>query len=179
MPLRRALIMTFATCLLAACNSSESADGLSEEAQPVSVPEPVVAPATQPASVVDGTTMAPGNWTVNQNAQGGFAMFGELGADPSLTFDCEIATGVVTLTMARQADAMEAWRLDAGGEAARIDMTPVEGPLPLVAAQIEPSLAIFHAFSDPAGEVFLTSPEGIVTQYPAHPGISSILTACS
>ncbi|KLE32529.1 hypothetical protein AAW01_00180 [Aurantiacibacter gangjinensis] len=173
--MKATLFVSLAALAVAACGDTQESETMTETAQPA----PVLTPAPIPTVAADGTALVPGAWTVNENASGGFATYGVEGEDPSLTFDCETATGTVTMTLSRQASAMEAWRLDAGGEAARIDMMPVDGPFPLVAASIEPSLAIFHAFSEPGQTVTLTSPEGAPMQFPTHPGISRIMQACS
>ncbi|WAT17914.1 hypothetical protein OZN62_13510 [Aurantiacibacter sp. MUD11] len=175
MQLRHVMSLGLAALALAACNSSEEV----EETEEVAQPEPVLTPAPQATTAPDGTALVPGSWIVNENAQGAMAMFGEANTEPSLTIDCEAATGTVTMTLSIDASGPEAWRLDAGGEAARIDMAPVEGPLPLLGAEIEPSLAIFHAFSNPDEVVTLTAPTGERWQYPTHPGISRVLYACS
>ena len=82
----------------------------------------------------------------------------------------------MTMTVASSSQTPEAWRLDAGGEAARVDMAPVDGGL---SAEIDPGLAIFHAFSTPGEVVVLTNPTGERMQFPTHPGISRVLDACS
>lgn len=173
MQFRHVLSLGLAALALAACNSSEDAGDTATQ------PEPVLTPAPQATVADDGTALVPGGWSVNESAQGGVAMFGEEGADPSLTIACEAATGTVTLSMAREASAAEAWRVDAGGEAARIDMTPSATQPSLLSAEIEPSLAIFHAFASPGEVVVLTAPSGERLQFPTHPGISRVLYACS
>lgn len=172
MNFRHVLLLSLASAALAACGSSEDA----ETPEAVATPEPVLTTAPVPTAAPDGTALVAGSWTVNQGPAGGSAVFGEEGAEPALRIDCDLATGAVTLGMNRAASGDEAWRIDAGGEAARIDMIPVAGGL---TAQIEGSLAIFHAFSNAGEVVVLTSPTGERMQYPTHPGISQVLYACS
>ncbi len=172
MHFRHVLLVTLASTALAACGSSEDA----ETPEEVAAPAPVLTTAPTPTAAPDGTALVPGSWTVNQSAEGGFASYGEEGTEPALRIDCDRATGAVTLSLGRAASGDEAWRIDAGGEAARIDMTPVAGGL---TAQIEGSLAIFHAMSNAGEVVVLTSPTGERMQYPTHPGISQVLYACS
>lgn len=172
MQFRHVLLAALASGTLAACGSSDEVETNEE----VAAPAPVLTTAPTPTAAPDGTALVPGSWTVNQSAEGGFAAFGEEGAEPALRIDCNRATGAVTMTLGREASGDEAWRIDAGGEAARIDMTPVAGGL---TAQIEGSLAIFHAMSNAGEVVVLTSPSGERMQYPTHPGISQVLYTCS
>lgn len=174
MNFRMIAVIAAAGVALAACDSSEDVEAPEE----VATPAPVLTTAPVPTAAPDGTALVPGVWTVNQNPEGGFAVFGEEGVPPALRIDCQRTTGVVSLTLARTASGPEAWRVDAGGEAARIDMTPspVAGQ---VTAAIEGSLAIFHSFSNAGEIVVLTSPEGERLQFPTHPGISQVLYSCS
>lgn len=171
MQLRDVLALSIATALVAACNNSDDAADETAEA-----PEPVLTQAPQPTAAPDGSALVAGRWNVNESAQGGSAVFGEEGAAPALSINCETISGTVTLEIASSSQTPEAWRLDAGGEAARVDMAPVEGGL---SAEIDPGLAIFHAFSTPDQAVALTSPTGDRMQFPTHPGISRVLDACS
>lgn len=175
MQFRHVMSLGLAAVALAACNSREDV----KEAEEVAQPEPVLTSAPQATAAPDGTALMPGSWTVNENAQGGVAMFGEANTEPSLSIDCQAASGTVTLALSIEASEPQAWRLDAGGEAARIDMAPVQGPMPVLAAEIEPSLAIFHAFGNAGEVVTLTAPSGERMQFPTHPGISRVLYACS
>lgn len=172
MQIRHVLLAACASVALVACGSSDDVD----TAEEVTAPEPVLTPAPTPTAAPDSTALVAGSWTVNQSAEGGFAAYGEEGANPALRINCDRASGAVTLSLGRAASGDEAWRIDAGGEAARIDMVPVAGGL---TAQIEGSLAIFHAFSNADEVVVLTSPTGERMQYPTHPGISQVLYACS
>lgn len=173
MKLRDALTLSLAAALVAACNNSDDADGAEEAA---AAPEPVLTQAPQPTAAPDGSALVAGRWNIGESAQGGTASFGEDGAAPALSIDCEAISGTVRLEIASSSQTPESWRLDAGGEAARVDMTPVEGGL---SAEIDPGLAIFHAFSTPDQVVSLTSPTGERMQFPTHPGISRVLDACS
>ncbi len=169
MMFRPAIALVFSASLLAACgNDAETGDQ-------AAAPEPVLTPAPEPTTAPDGTALVEGRWEVNENPQGGVASFGADG-DPSLAINCERISGTVTMDIASSSQTPEAWRLDAGGESARVDMAPIEGGL---SAEIEPGLAIFHAFSNPGEVVKLTSPLGETMQFPTHPGISRVLDACS
>ena len=172
MTLRHVLTLGLTAALVAACNNSDDAEMADDTAQP----EPVLTQAPQPTAAPDGTALVAGSWSVNENPEGGLASFGEAGGAPSLAINCERISGTMTMTVASTSQTPEAWRLDAGGEAARVDMAPVDGGL---AAEIDPGLAIFHAFSTPGNVVVLTNPTGERMQFPTHPGISRVLDACS
>ena len=82
----------------------------------------------------------------------------------------------MTITRAEAAQSAQAIRLDAGGQAVRLDLAPADGGL---VAEIEPSLPIFAAFSAPDTAIALTMPDGTRMQYPTHPGIRRVFEACS
>jgi len=176
MKLVHVLALTLTAASLAACNNSE--DAAPEEE--VAAPEPVLTPAPTPTAAADGTALVAGSWNVNEDAQGGSAYYGQPDTSATLAIECDRMLGTVTLAIASSATDPQAWRLDAGGEAARIDMMPdAAAELPYLEADIEPSLAIFHAFATPGEAVVLTSPDGERMQFPTHPGISRVLNACS
>ncbi|MGB3795585.1 MAG: hypothetical protein WA957_04700 [Alteraurantiacibacter sp.] len=172
MTLRHLISLSIAGALIAGCNNSDDAEMADDAAQP----EPVLTQAATPTAAPDGTALVAGNWSVNENPDGGRAGFGEAGSEPVMAIDCQRISGTITLTVASTSQTPEAWRLDAGGEVARVDMAPVEGGL---SAEIDPGLAIFRALSTPGEVVALTSPLGETMQFPTHPGISRVLDACS
>ena len=172
MKFRHCIILSLTAASLAACNDSEDVVAGPEGAQPA----PVLTPAPTPTAAPDGTALVAGAWNISEDAEGARAVYGEGEGAPPLTLACDRMSGALTMTLASAAQAPEAWRLDAGGEAARIDLNPVEGGL---SAAIEPGLAIFHAFSTPGQAVVLTSPSGERIQFPTHPGISRVVEACS
>lgn len=169
---RHLLALGITAALLAACNNTEDAAPADE----VAAPEPVLTQAPTPTAAPDGSALVAGSWNVNENPEGGRAVFAEDGMEPKISINCRAIDGTVTLDIASASQTPETWRLDAGGEAARVDMAPAENGL---SAEIEPGLAIFHAFAATGGVVALTSPAGERMQFPTHPGISRVLDACS
>lgn len=172
MTLRSLIVLGLCAASLSACNNSDDAVSQDE----VAAPAPVLTPAPQATVAADGTALETGTWIVTEDATGARAAFGEAGQPSKLAINCETISGTVTLDIAGASQTPEAWRIDAGGEAARLDMSPVEGGL---TAAIEQSLAIFHAFSETGGVFVLTNPMGARMQFPTHPGISRVLDACS
>jgi hypothetical protein len=171
--LRHLPLLACATVLLAACNSAEdSAD------EAVTAPTPELTVAAVPTAAPDGTALVPGAWAVTEDASGASATFGEPGGAPAMTIACNTKTRAVTLTRVGAATAPEAYVLEAGGQAARLDMVPSADGAGMSAA-IEPALPIFAAFSDPASAIALTSPAGEKLQYPSNAGIRRVLDACS
>ncbi len=173
MNLRHLTLLACTAALLAACNSAE--DTAQEPAAP---PAPTLTTAAVPTAAPDGTALVPGAWTVAEDAAGATAVFGEVGAAPALTLACNLQTRAVTLTRAGVGTGPAAFVLEAGGQAARLDMVPSADGAGMTAA-IEPALPIFAAFSDPATAIALTSPAGEKLQYPANAGIRRVLDACS
>ncbi len=165
------------TAALAAC-SSEPQMGDAEQAT-VDAPEPALTSAPVAVSAPDGTALVEGQWNVNEDAMGIRAQYGVPGMQPSITVTCDPAYNAVTLSLASSVGAAEAWRLDAGGEAARIDMLPSGGVLPELTAQVDHGLAIINALAD-QGQVFmLTSPQRQSFQFPTHPGIRRVFDRCN
>ncbi|MFB0610981.1 hypothetical protein [Aurantiacibacter poecillastricola] len=171
MKLRDVLALSLGAAMVAACNSGE--DSVVAEAEE---PAPVLTPAPTPTAAPDGTALVAGSWDVNENPDGARAVFAENGGEPKLAIICDRMSGTVTMDIASSSQTPEAWRVDAGGEAARLDMAPVDGGL---SAEIDPGLALFNAFSTQNEVVALTSPTGDRMQFPTHPGITRVLTACS
>lgn len=170
--LRSSLILGAAAALLAACNSPE------DEASPppVEAPEPVLTQAPLVTQAPDGTKVAEGSWEVNEAASGAQAVFTGQDGVELVGLRCDVASGAVTMNIAADDGVPTSYRIDAGGEAARVDLVPANGGL---VAEIEPSLAIFYAFAQEGQVIALTSPAGMKTQYPTHPGIDRVLDACS
>lgn len=162
--------------LLSACSDSEDAAPADDMA---AQPEPVLTSAPTPTAAADGTALESGEWFIREDASGARALFGEPQTEASLVLECDPASGAVSLSLASDADSAEAWRLDAGGEAARIDMTPTGGELPQIAATIDHNLAIVQAMAEPGQSFSLTSPGGERRQYPAHPGIRRVIDSCN
>ena len=173
MNLRHLSLLTCAAALLAACNSAED----SAEA-PAAPPAPTLTTAAVPTAAPDGTALVSGMWTVGEDATGATASFGEVGAAPALMLACNTQTRTVTLTRAGAGTAPAAFVLEAGGQAARLDMVPSADGTAMTAA-IEPALPIFAAFSAADTAIALTSPAGEKLQYPTNAGIDRVLAACS
>ncbi len=175
MPMRSCFPTILAVVALAACNASEEAG----EEQAASAPEPVLTPAPTATAAPDGTALVDGTWNIGEDASGVRALYGPPNTEATLALTCDRGSHAMVITLASTAAAPEAWRLDAGGEAARIDMAPTGGELPQVSAQLDQGLAIIHALAE-QGRVFrLTSPAGQPFQFPTHPGIRRVIDTCS
>jgi len=170
-PLRSLAAVALAAGLLSACNSSQDANEAEVEA-----PEPVLTQAPLATQAPDGTAVAVGAWQVNEAASGAQAVFEDEAGAELLAIRCDVMSGAVTMSFAASDGVPTSYRIDAGGEAGRIDVIPANGGM---AAEIEPSLSIFRAFSVGGQTVALTSPAGMKTQYPTHSGIGRVLDACS
>ncbi len=172
--MRSLILLGSAASLLAACNSAQDAEDVAQES--IEAPVPELTPAPLATQAADGTAVALGTWDVSEAASGAQAVFNSEDGTELLAIRCDRLSGSVTMSFAADDGVPVSYRLDAGGEAARVDMIPAGGGL---AAEIEPGLAIFHAFGETGQTVSLTSPEGNIVQYPTHPGISRVLYACS
>lgn len=174
MRMRNQFAALSAIALLAACGSSEDA----EEVSTAEVEAPVN-PNVAATEAPDGSAVAAGSWDVGEDASGAQATFADASGTEVMSIRCNMEARTVTMSMAGAGDGEQAWRIDGAGEAARIDMTPSLTGDEAMVAEIEPSLAIFHAFAEPGQTVALTSPDGVKTYYPTHPGIDRVLYACS
>ncbi len=174
---RRQFLIAALPVLLVACNSSEEA--ADPAAEQVAAPAPVLTPAAVATAAPNGTALEAGEWSVTEDANGARAAFGPVGTQPTLALICTPATRTVQLFLASGTTTGEAWRLDAGGIAARIDMVPTNGEVPELYASVDQALPIIQAMGA-EGQVFtLTSPQGQPRQFPAHPGISRVLASCT
>ena len=178
MKIRPLFLLTTAVMALAACNSSEEAAPAPLEA--VAAPEPVLTPAAIATAAPDGTALVQGAWSITEDAAGAVARFGIPETDSQLIISCAPATRAVTLALQSGTLQPQAWRLDAGGEAARIDMASEAASVPpYLVAQVDQTLAIIVALGE-QGQVFtLTSPTGDRNQFPTHPGIRRVIDSCS
>ena len=163
--------------LLTACDSApEQPDNGPQQAM-VDAPEPVLTNAPTATAAADGSPLVPGAWSVTEDAEGARALFGREETDATLSLECDTSRQL-TLALESGAEA-ETWRLDAGGEAARIDMVSDGSEvLPYLEAQLDPGLAIVAAMGE-TGQVFtLTAPDGQRLQFPTNPGIRRVIAAC-
>lgn len=172
MTFRNLLMLASATAVLAACNSSETpvdqADG--------TAPLPVLTPTPTPTSAPDGTAIVAGSWQVGEDATGARATYAAEGASPSLTIACDTRTRAVTLTLADAEPGSKSYAVEAGGQLARLDMN-ADGAQ-AVSAEIDPTLALFAAFSQADTAIGFTDEAGAKQQYPTHPGIQRVFYAC-
>ena len=170
-------LMAGAACAMLAACSSEPEMGEAEQAV-VDAPQPALTTSPMATSAPDGSALVQGEWNVNEDATGVRAQYGVAGMQPSLTVTCDPAYNAVTLSMASSVGTAEAWRLDAGGEAARIDMLPSGGVLPELTAQVDQGLAIINSLADQGQTFMLTSPQRQSFQFPTHPGIRRVIDRC-
>ena len=173
MNLRHLSLLACSAALLSACNSAE--DSAEEIAAP---PSATLTTAAVPTAAPDGTALVAGLWTVSEDAAGASASFGEPGAAPALVLACNTQNRAVTLTRIGAGTAPAAFVVEAGGQAARLDMVPNADGSAMTAA-IEPTLPIFAAFSAADTAIAITSPAGEKLQYPTNAGIVRVLEACS
>ncbi|AKQ41819.1 hypothetical protein CP97_06965 [Aurantiacibacter atlanticus] len=160
--------------LLTGCDASEETEPVAKQPAAVQTPTPVATAAA------DGTSLAPGTWDITEDAYGAQAKFGVSPSQNSIIISCKSSVDALTISIRSDSVASEAWRLDAGGEAARIDLQTDGNPdFPYMVAQIDQGLGIIHALGE-QGQVFtLTSPQGERLQFPSHPGIRRVISACN
>lgn len=175
---RDILIFAAASVLLTACNSSEETAAPAQEAV-IEQPVPVLTPAPTATAAADGTALEAGIWTVTEDATQASAIFGVEGAAKTLSLSCDPSTRALDLELAAGTTDAQAWRLDAGGEAARIDMSPSTETYGNLFATVDQGLAIIAALGTQGATFTLTSPTGQRRQFPTHPGITRIIASCS
>ena len=149
--------------LLAGCNSAE------EAAAP---PDPTLA-----AVAAESAALVPGNWLLSEDAAVVAAEFGMPGSAPLITLMCDIPSKTVSLWRNGAGTAPAAFVLEAGGQAARLDMMPTADGMAMTAA-IASALPIFAAFSAGDSAFAITSPAGEKSQYPTFAGIDRVISAC-
>ena len=155
--------------VLAACGDSGSGD--------TAPPQPELTQNAAPTVAADGGALTVGEWTIGEDAAGAHAMFGEANSEPRLVFACDSATHV--LSMSRAGSEAGAYVVEAGGQAARVDMATAGAEMPEVSAAIAPGAPVFAAATDPANTLSITSPGGDTIRMPGAPGLRRVLEACS
>lgn len=172
-PARAVLAIASAGSLLAACSSSAE-----DEATPEDVTAPVL--ATDPiGEAPDGSALAEGEWFIEEDAAGASARFGPPASEAILSLVCDASTQTLSLTRAGEAEEMQTYVLEAGGTAARVDMTPTGGELPMLRAEFNPGMAIFREFAESGNFITVAAPDGGLLRLPAAPGIARVIEACS
>lgn len=173
---RQFLVIAVPSLLLAACNSAEDAEanGAMQDAPPA----PVLTPAPVATSAPDGTALEAGEWNITEDADGARAVFGAPGAAPLLRIACAPSNRTLQMAIASSAPDAQAWRLDAAGEAARIDLAPADGAAAEISGTVDQGLAIIQALGMTEQVFTLTSPDGQPRQFPTHPGIRRVIDSC-
>ncbi len=176
MSFRSLLSLSCAAAMLAACSNVEPTgeEKVAEvpTAQLTSTPTPVVAD--------DGSPLTPGNWRVNESANGASASFGMQGQDAQLVITCARDTRVMALTLAGDVQGPLAYVLEAGGTAARLDMVP-DGDLnlPSMTAEIAPDAPVFGGFVQPGGVIEISSTQSGTLRLPTSSAIRRVFEACA
>lgn len=177
MSFRSLLTLSCAAAMLAACSSSDDTAG---EEQVVEVPTPQLTSTPTPVVADDGSPLTPGSWNVNESANGASASFGMQGQDAQLVITCARDTKVMALTLAGNAQGAQAYVLEAGGTAARLDMVP-DGDLnlPSMTAEIAPDAPVFGGFVQPGGVIEISSPQSGTLRLPTSSAIRRVFEACA
>lgn len=174
MQFRSILALAAGPALLAACSDSDTV----EPADDAATPAPVLTSTPAPTAAPDGTAIVAGSWTINEDAIGARGSYGQENAEPTLSLTCNSATKMLGMIIASTASEEQAWRLDAGGEAARIDMAPAGEGVPEMVAWLDQNLAIVNALGEQDAAFMLTAPDGAQYQFPTHPGLRRVIEAC-
>ena len=177
MQFRSAVTLAFAAGLAVGCSSPEET-GDAEAPEPVATQSPTPTPTTT-NTPTDGQPLAEGEWFIEESASGASAAFGPPQTEAVLLIRCDKPTRTLTLTRAGDAEQAQTYTIEAGGQAATLDMEPVGGPLPTLEAEIDPGASVFSGFTEAGGVITMTSPDGEALRVPTAPGISRVFEACS
>lgn len=173
MQFRTAFTLALAAGLASACSSEP--EGSDEAA----VPEPVMTQNPVPTAAPDGSPLTPGTWNITENAEETTAMFGEEATEADLVLTCNRASGAVTLTLASGNTGADTYIIEAGGQAASLDMQPTGGELPQMTAEIEPTASVFQGFMQENGVITINSADGSqALRVPSASGIYRVFAAC-
>lgn len=175
MQIRTILMLGAAGALLAACNSAEDN---AEEAAPPPVPQLTSTPT--PTVDAAGAPLAAGSWSIGESAEGATASFGQPGENPRIAIACNTASRQLSLLLAGDAGGPQAYMVEAGGTAARLDMAPdADAAQPTMRADIAANAPVFGGFVMPGETIAITSPTGEVLRLPASSGIRRVFEACA
>lgn len=173
MQFRTAFTLALAAGLASSCSSEP------EGAEEAAVPEPVLTQSPVPTAAPDGSPLTPGSWNISENAEGTTAMFGEQATEADLSLTCNRASGAVTLTLASSNAEADTYIIEAGGQAASLDMQSTGGELPQMTAEIEPAAPVFQGFTQENGVITISSADGSdVLRVPSAYGIYRVFAAC-
>ncbi|TIX50473.1 hypothetical protein [Alteraurantiacibacter aquimixticola] len=164
-----------AAALLSACSS---ADEPAEEAAP-ETPAPVLTNSPTPIAAPDGSPLAPGSWSINESASGASATFGQADTDPLVNITCNRESNGLTLSINTPKLGSQAWVIEAGGTAARLDTMSNGEVVPYQVAAIALDAPVFGGFVQPGGTIEMTGPAGEVIRLPTAPGIRRVFEACA
>ena len=166
---RPALPLLFAAIALGAC--SQQAD------EQTAAPSPTLTTQAAPTQAADGTPLTPGEWLVEETAEGASARFREQGGADALVLVCDRANRALGLSRAGTTAQPQRFRITIGAQKADVMMAP-GGALGLNAT-VDGTQPIFAAFADPAAVIDLSGPGATALRLPGHPGISRVLAACA
>ena len=164
--------------MLMACNQSADEPAATPQQAEAAAPAPVLTTAPTPTAAPDGTALVAGVWAISEDGEGARALYAEEGLSPSLQLECPRGAFAVTLFVANGATEPQSWRLDAGGEAARIDLAPTTQPAQGLSAAVDQGLGIINALGAEGESFTVTSPDGQRLQFPTNPGIRRVIDAC-
>lgn len=175
MQIRTILTLALVPAMLAACNSAEDTGE-----DTAAAPAPQLTSTPTPTVDAAGAPLAAGSWSVGESAEGATASFGQSGEEPRIAISCNRAGKQISLLLAGDAGGPQAYMVESGGTAARLDMTPdAEATLPTMRADIAANAPVFGGFVQPGGSITITSPTGEVLRLPASTGIRRVFEACA
>jgi hypothetical protein len=156
--------------LLTACNSAD-------DAAPAATASVAAAPG--PALPAGTTAPAPGEWQVTEDGAGVRASFQSPEGKSLLSLTCDMATRAVTMAVASGAPGNQAFVLQAGGTAARLDTVADNNAAdPHQAAAIAPDAPVFVGFVQPGGMIDVSQPGGMSLRIPSDSGIGRVFEGC-
>ncbi len=177
MQLLKTACVSLSIAFLAACNSSEEVAQAEQAEAPR--PVPVLTPSPTPTAAPDGTPLALGEWHITEDGTGSSAAFGQPNEPALLAITCDAATNNMSLIISGNAPGMQSYVVEAGSEAARLDLSPTGGAIPTLKAGIAINAPVFAGFTQPGNVISLTSPEGQTLRIPAAGGIYRVFADCS
>ena len=158
---------------LAACS-----DPAAPEEEAAATPQPVLTGNPAPVAVPSGKVLAPGEWSVREDANGVAAAFSEANGEPRLTLRCDRAMrqGVVEKPGALQPG--EEYSIIAGGERFILPMQASTSALPTMSARVHPQQPILAAMAVTGTTFTLLGPGTTEAELPAAPGIRRVIDTC-
>lgn len=179
----RALPLLAVTLALASCVAPVAPPRPAPTPVPVPVPTYTPPPPPRPTPVPLGADwrdwpVTPGEWVYRQDGRGSIALFGERGADATLTLRCDRAASTLYLSRAGIASGAVPMTVRTTTVSRILSTTPTGGTPPYLAVAIGPRDSLLDAIGFSRGRFVVEQPGFATLVVPAWAEIERVTEDC-